>query len=265
MIIRLTAYLIVTIALLAGTDAIACEAMAKTELEKLYCQVKAKGQGRSLPRFDDFKRNPESTQRLLLKRPANRAGLELPASKSPKASSMAASASRKQVPAESAGSPPRSTGMSGCEFDNQMLRCGPGSYRLLDNRPNRALQKGALTEANQLRLPPVPELKTERQRHRYLLGAYADYLQKMHTIGLAGATLSYSKFYYIFDDADRQQQDFVKRFADMFTYLKKDKQSLAVQKVHARGNLPKLAHCEIINSDWITCDENGKNWVFFAN
>ena len=49
-----------------------CMDGAKTDLEKLYCQVVREGQGAGLPSATDFRRNDPQVQRLLLRRPAGR-------------------------------------------------------------------------------------------------------------------------------------------------------------------------------------------------
>tara|TARA_R110001592_G_scaffold52511_8_gene160708 strand:- start:25521 stop:25838 length:318 start_codon:yes stop_codon:yes gene_type:complete len=48
----------------------ACFNQAETYYEQIYCEIKAKGQGVSLPSFVDFRKNNEQMQALLLKRKA---------------------------------------------------------------------------------------------------------------------------------------------------------------------------------------------------
>ena len=73
---------------------------------------------------------------------------------------------------------------------------------------------------------------------------------------------TYSKFYYIYDDARQQKQDFVKRFRDMYTYLKKDKLTLAAGREHRGKQPPTLATCEPVGHDYIACDKQGANWLY---
>ena len=237
----------------------------KSDLEKLYCDVVAKGEGRGLPSFDDFRRNPAATQQLLLKRPAKRAGLAMP-----KVSQPAKPKARQGRPATVAGAsaptlsakPEVPSGLKGCTVTGGQIQCGNARYRLLDNRSNRTLSKSALTQQNALTLPAILDYRSNLELHQYLQRAYAIYLQKMDAIGLAGATLSYSKFYYIFDETQQQQQDFVKRFAMMYGFLQKDKSTMAVARQHKGKAPPALSSCDVIGGDYITCDSRGHNWVF---
>lgn len=264
---------LVVMALFWAPSASACQAMAATAMEKAYCEVMAKGEGQGLPSFDDFRRNPESTQRLLLKRPAKRAGVALPeSSPSPKQASPSAShkAATNNAPVNNTASKPAQTnttrpqasGLVGCEVNQRALNCGGAVYQLLDNKSNASLADGALANSNQLQLPPVPAYKSERELHRYLMHAYSIYIAKMDSIGLAGNTLSYSKFYYIFEDVKAGGQNFVARFANMFTYLKKDKSTIAVGRSHTAAQTPNIQYCERIHGDLITCDDHGRNWVY---
>lgn len=260
--------LVVSFMLLLGVmqDVFACGDSAVTELEKLYCQVKAKGEGAGLPRFDDFRRNPPQTQQLLLKRPVKRAGLVMPkmvGSKviAPKIATNKPNNARSSVPINTQVL----ASIKHCNLEVTGIQCGQIRYGLLDNQANKKLVGNALGTENQLQLPPVPDYTSNLELHHYLQRAYAQYLHKMQMIGLAGATLSYSKFYYIFDEVSQQQQDFVQRFADMYTYLKKDKSTIAVVRAHKNKPLPKLASCEPIEGQglhFIVCDKKGANWVY---
>lgn len=180
-----------------------------------------------------------------------------------------------------------------CSIKGAAIHCGNTRYRLLDNLPNKKLSPNALTRTNILTLPAVPNglsnngvsnndlsnnglsnnglsnpatnSSSNIALHDYLQKAYGEYLRKMHSIGLAGATLTYSKFYYIFEEGRKQKQDFVKRFGDMYTYLKKDKSTIAVGRAHKNKPQPALANCEPIRSykaEFIVCDEKGVNWVY---
>ncbi|WP_096086327.1 hypothetical protein [Agaribacterium haliotis] len=59
------------------TSAASCEQQAKSQLEHAYCQVQAQNTNSSLPSLQDFKKNSEQVQYLLLKRDARRLGIEL--------------------------------------------------------------------------------------------------------------------------------------------------------------------------------------------
>ena len=252
-----------------GSSALACTVAVNSPLEKLYCDVVAQGEGAGLPSFDDFRRNPPATQRLLLKRPAQRAGLNLPATAKavapkPKSSAKAAATKRPaaKAPASSVAKPSVPSNLKGCTISAGAIQCGNAHYRLLDNRGNRSLSPQALAASNTLVFSAVPNYSSNLELHNYLQQAYSLYLTKMHTIGLAGTTLSYSKFYYIFDETQQQQQDFVRRFGVMYDYLKKDKSAMAVAKQHRGKKAPPLSACQAIGDNFITCDARGSNWVY---
>ena len=251
-----------------GSSALACTVAVNSPLEKLYCDVVAQGEGAGLPSFDDFRRNPPATQRLLLKRPAKRAGLNLPAAAkavAPKPKSSAKTTAKRpaaKAPASSAIKPSVPSNLKGCTISAGAIQCGNAYYRLLDNRGNQSLSPTALAASNTLVFSAVPNYSSNLELHNYLQHAYSLYLTKMHTIGLAGTTLSYSKFYYIFDEAQQQQQDFVKRFGVMYDYLKKDKSAMAVAKQHRGKKAPPLSACQVIGNNFITCDARGSNWVY---
>lgn len=58
-----------------------CLDKADTALERVYCQVKARGEGESLPNLEEFRKNSEAAQKELLWAPARRADVSLPGSK----------------------------------------------------------------------------------------------------------------------------------------------------------------------------------------
>ncbi|HEY0891459.1 MAG TPA: hypothetical protein VGE32_00300, partial [Cellvibrio sp.] len=58
-----------------------CFALAETYYEQVYCQLQAKAQTKGLPPFNQFKKNNETVQASLLKRPAERNGIKLPVRK----------------------------------------------------------------------------------------------------------------------------------------------------------------------------------------
>ena len=246
----------------------ACLSQATTELEKLYCQVRAKGQGQALPSFDDFRRNNPQTQRLLLKRPAKKAGFEVPLAPTQKMSRVNSASSSKKTakksPTKTVKPRPLSAELRSCEVRSRTIYCGQQAYLLRDNLPNTRLQAGVLSANNQLLLPQVPAYKSSRELHDYLQSAYRIYLEKMDGLGLAGATFTYSKFYYIYDDAKQQKQDFVQRFKSMFEFLKKDKATMAAGLQHKGKPLPPLASCDFYSPELIACDQQGRNWLFKA-
>lgn len=76
-IFKYTAGLLSAAMLLCSQAALAerCEPQENNEYEKIFCQLKRSGRGASLPNIYQFRENPPLTQALLLKKPAERAGI----------------------------------------------------------------------------------------------------------------------------------------------------------------------------------------------
>lgn len=217
--------------------AAAWSCQSQTELEAVYCQLK--GKGVVLPSLRDFRRNDPGTQKLLLQRPAAREGISLqdisvdvsPKKKTPN------KVGRSKTPAVSAEV--RSTytadrpvhrdslDPSACQLLEGVIRCQEKRFQFVLNRPNRQLTSHSLSAANRLQLP---EYNTSLQSpEEYLSVSYRHYIEKMLTIGLGASTMSYSKFYYIWEDTQRQQQSFAQRLESVFEFLKRDKKTLGVK------------------------------------
>lgn len=54
-----------------------CIPVAGNEYEKIFCDLKRKGKGSTLPSLREFRNNPPLTQAFLLKKPAERAGIHV--------------------------------------------------------------------------------------------------------------------------------------------------------------------------------------------
>lgn len=240
----------------------ACVVGVTTDFEKLYCTLVEKGQAVGLPSYDDFRRNPPATQRLLLKRPAAKAGLLLPQAQpsTPKKPPAKPAVTRAHVSQNKVVKAPVSGGLKGCSIQADALVCAGARYVLHDNKPNSQLAAGVLEPTNPLILPAIGLANNAAQ----LQSAYEVYLHKMMAIGLAGATLTYSKFYYLYEDAKAQKQDFNKRFTEMYFYLQKDKKTIATGREHKGKTLPTLDQCEFLNRGLIVCDNAGRNWIYAA-
>ncbi|NHO67517.1 hypothetical protein G8770_18385 [Aestuariicella hydrocarbonica] len=245
-----------------------------TELEKAYCQLL--GKGADLPSIRDFRRNSPAVQRLLLSRPAARVGLALPAipNKKPpspaEAKTVLAEPSNRRPQAEpqfsrdstvvAAPAPGGSVDSDSCRLFADVIRCAGDEYRLVLNLPNHRLPKGSLSAANRLQLSPIGVEAPPRQQDLY--GSYRHYIEKMLSIGLGGSTMSYSKFYYTWEESRAQRQNFVERLAQMFEYLKRDKQTLAVKSRYDHKLPAAISWCQPLSHDLWTCDNKHRNWVY---
>ncbi|WP_086930145.1 hypothetical protein [Agarilytica rhodophyticola] len=275
-------HLVVTITILCtvqnvqGITAKQCFDSAKTDLEKVYCQLVEKGKGQSLPAFNEFRRNPATTQNLLLRGPAKRAGITLPkvskrnASRSvskkrtPVTSRKAEAKTYKQQPSSKARSAnskrvDHGRAMQGCEIHGDRLICGQDIYYMAINIPANRLPNNALTNSNRLQFPEKPQ---EQEALQYLSSLYPRYIEKMLTIGLGDSTISFTKFHAIYKTSMAQQNSFTERFGKMYELLKKERKSQAIKQRY-RNNFPQsIEQCMQLSKNLVACDNVEQNWVY---
>jgi hypothetical protein len=229
-----------------------CFSFAESYYQQLYCQVKAAGKGKNLPELYEFSRNDEMVQALLLKRPAADIGVKLlmPAM---------TSVSKPVMRVEPVVSAP---GLSQCRRDGNRFVCAGRAFQLVGNRSNDRLPKEALSAANRMQLADYQGSRADGdQLDRYLQSSYRHYLLKMIDIGLGGATLSYGKFAYLFEDLSSKGLGFSERFETMYRYLKKDKRAMAVP---AKSQVPAglvVDDCYLLEP-LLVCRSGGHNWLF---
>lgn len=242
-----------------------CLTMAKTPLEELFCQVQAADAQALRVTLGEFRRNPEATQRLLLRRPAQRLGLALPepaSSPNDRPATQEPPASVTAEPVIEAPVEPRTSPLAGCHLQSQSLVCDDRRFELLGNQANSALPEGAL-DYTELLLPPLPAgTMTEQQRSRYLGRAYGEYIRQMAAIGLAGATMSYTRFYHTFEQSRTQEVNFAQRMGQMFEFLRQDKRRLGVQAHYTQERPQSIDQCMALDAQWVVCDDVANNWVF---
>lgn len=275
-----------------------CFLSAGSYYEQVYCELQARGQTRGLPPFHQFKRNDEVIQAAILKRPAQRNGIKLPAPQTPTASTAEpaaltfnASAPNPKTPnatpstlpssaltpaaptaetavqrLEQASSPfaVAAADPNTCRLEQRHIDCDAVRYQLVGNRANRALAAEALTDANRMALPRFQSEDEPAQIQNYLRHSYRTYLSKMHEIGLAGATLSYDKFAFLFFDVRSKGLDFSQRFETMYTYLKRDKKNMGVSEQLSLDELLQISDCIAVADDFMVCSRAGRNYLFIA-
>lgn len=231
-----------------------CFALAASYYEQVYCEVKASGKGNDLPPLYEFQRNNERMQGLLLKRYAQRIGvnLKMPASNKAKRSNKSnVSVSLSSVNA-----------LGDCVRENNTIRCGERTFRLIGNKPNTQLASSVLAESNAMDLPPFAgNMGDEGAVNDYLTKSYGHYLRKMIDIGLGGATLSYGKFAYLFDDLNDKGVSFTGRFETMYRYLKKDKLSMNVPSNATAPADLSIEDCYKLDA-LLVCRVGMRNWLF---
>lgn len=227
-----------------------CFAHAESYYEQVFCQVEAAGKARDLPPFYEFKKNNETTQALLLKRIAQQIGITL---KMP---------GKQKV--EKRIVPVRAKAQDGarCIRDKNHIRCGHTTYRLVGNRANSELAPGALAAGNRMDLPVYGGSVTDINAiAEYLLVSYQHYLNKMIAIGLGGATLSYGKFAYLFEDLRSKGVSFSGRFETMYRYLKKDKKTLSAPSRSLAPDELTIKDCDRLGN-LMVCRLGRINWLF---
>lgn len=255
-----------------GVAAAATCPQPQSDYERIYCEIVAGGGGGSLPSFEDFRRNSPQVQALLLKRPAQRLGIELtaPERAAPMATEPAPqpSAAEPAVMAGPQSSPgpqpsPEPQGLRGCSLRGEVIECGHRRYQLATNQPNSALADGVLVEDNRLELASFSgDPSNEAELRQYLSDAYDRYILKMLEIGLGGATMSFSEFYHNYQRHQASGVDYAQRMEQTFQLLKQDKRTRAVPSRLTERLPQSLTHCSGIGARVVVCDDVATNWVF---
>jgi hypothetical protein len=267
--------------LVAGWPALACQ--PHTPLEEVYCQLRGKGE--KLPSLEDFRRNQPRIQALLLKAPARKHGIRVPspgkrtsAQKSTVTQKIRAKTShteslshtpRQQVPATRLTNPkPQSPEMnssvlSSCTLQGRQILCPQQHFQLATNLPNQQLPAHALSEKNTLGLTNYQgNSQDKRALKKHLSLSYQRYIERMLSVGLGASTMSYSKFYYTYEELQRLQVDFAERFETMFGYLKKDKASMAIKDSYVDALPASIRACVKLQSSILVCDNGIHNWIY---
>lgn len=281
--------LVLFLACALGTTAGACiDPPPETELEKVYCQIKAKGKGDELPDYPAFRRNTSQTQALLLKRPARKLGIELPDQTSNRPSAMVkAPVIQSQEPdpdapvsvstrpavtdaraletrrAEAKKPTTANLLLDNCLLDDEVIICGTRHYELQTNIVNKHLAQGALGPGNKLMLPERQDPAfAAGSDHDYLSQTYVNYIEKMMMIGLADATMSFTKYVATWEDALANGSDFPQRFAQMYELLKQERQSNAVRSRYNNNFPDSIKQCMSLGANLIVCDNIVQNWIY---
>jgi len=249
-----------------------CFLKAETYYEQTYCEVSAKGYGKHLPDFQDFKKNDALIQALLLKKPAARSGITLAIPRrTARKSSSSAIRPKASKPAKVERAAVKSTAVKsdlvswrhGCQFDGELLNCTTQQYKLVGNKNNSALADGVLTEANRMGLASYQQdLADSAAVNDYLVSSYFHYIQKMLDIGLGGVTMSSGKFAFLFRDLTDRGLSFSQRFETMYRYLRKDKSTIRVDEKVSLGRAPNIDSCINLHYEIISCASARRNLLF---
>jgi hypothetical protein len=270
---KFSIYILCLLAASAKADQF-CFALAETYYEQVYCQLQAKAQTKGLPPFNQFKKNNEMVQASLLKRPAGRNGIKLPAparevqvqiipiSPSPSVNKPQVSAAEltksEPIPEVARKRFSDVEDSAECELLGNQIRCANQSFKLVGNRANHRLVDNALSLDNKMNLPSYQGGALSQ----YLNQAYGQYISKMCDIGLCGVTMTYGKFAYLYQDLHSKGLDFAQRFEIMYGFLKKDKANMGVSE---SSNIPKglsVQDCSPLTDARYVCDFQGRNYIF---
>lgn len=263
-----------------------CHDIAKSDYEKLFCTLQDKGAGNQLPTFSSFRANTPQLQSIILKRPAQKLGITVPppAASAPKPTTAVATPNQKpeiqpqaaaSVPSpvvarapEAARSKPAANSMNlgSCELHQSSIHCSGNTYKLIQNQANNKLAPGALSPDNRFGLENYRGNRGDKSAlNRYLADSYRHYIEKMLHIGLGAATMSYTKFYYTYEQLAEKNEDFAQRFELMYDYLKKDKASMAVKAAYHQQLPDSIQLCQDLSSTIVVCDNGELNWVYLKS
>lgn len=232
--------------LLVAAPAFACVDFAQTPTEEVFCRIKQRDATLLPYSLKDFRKNPVATQQLLLKRPAARPPIVEPARARPKPAAAAVEIS---------------PGLAGCRLQTAVITCGGTDYRLLENRNDKVSPEQVRRVLGEF-TPYTGGAGDDAAERRYLAGIYSEYIERMVALGLAGVTLSYTKFYHAYHEATARGADFSKRLATMFRFLNQDKSTMAVAKSYGGETPSDLGQCQRLNSTFVVCDNVKTNWVY---
>lgn len=251
-----------------------CYTLAQTYYEQLYCDVQAQSRSHGLPPIYEFKRNDATTQALLLRRPAQRLGIDVPmptAKDTRRTPPPEPAPAPSQRPTSEASDKPEAASyaqpqpLSDCTLVDTRIQCAGQQYQLLGNQSNSQLAPGALQATNKMDLPVFDgDPNDQRAVQAYLHQAYQRYVEQMLAIGLGGVTMTYGRFAFLFEDIQSKGLDFSDRFETMYRFLKKDKASMSVDSKPSVDKQLKIEDCDPLSPELLVCSRQGRNHVFKA-
>jgi len=261
-----------------------------SDYEKIFCELKRSGRGHTLPSLYEFRNNPPLTQALLLKKPAERAGIKViitereskdivyqqerllfnePVDSLPdeKLAAINAQPIKKILPdikqesmlaANIAAVEHSKDWLSSCYLRDAELLCAGRRFQLITNQINQHLREGVLEPRHKLNLPAVNKATKEED----LGQAYTRYINGMIEIGLGASTMSYSKFVRLYEQIQTQKLNFVNRFETMYEFLKKDKASIGVSTKAMVAAGFNTRYCSELNQGLLACEHESNNYLF---
>ena len=247
-----------------------CMAQATQALERILCEVQKLDRNSSLPNIEEFKKNPANMQALLLKRDAERFGIDIP-----ELSKHEADPATKQRPepgpeTETASESARKVktaverpSLAGCSLHGDYVRCAKDRYELVGNLKNNQLKAEAFSSHNELIFTAKQDGEFRDQSdYRYLSSIYPNYIYKMLEIGLGASTMSFTKFATIYWQSKKDESGFSERFRRVYNQLKIEKSRNLVQSRYSKALPENIDTCMRMDRFIIICDNKIQNWVY---
>lgn len=254
---------------MSHADSKECLSQSDTQLHRSYCEVMRLDPSTPLPSLADFKNNPPHIQALLLRRHAERFGIDLPKTEaaSQRGTKTQTRVAARPRAAEKNTSARRSEdsrfSLKSCKIHEAEIRCGAELYLLETNKRNSQIQAAAFAAENQLDMPAKANTEFAGESdYRYLSFIYPKYIHKMLFLGLGDSTMSFTKFATVYWQAKLNKQDFVGRFKSMYSQLKIEKSQNGIQARYLDNYPVELHQCMRLDADIIVCDDMSQNWIY---
>ncbi|MFT7559666.1 MAG: hypothetical protein ACI93R_001579 [Flavobacteriales bacterium] len=246
-----------------------CFEQAYTPLIRLYCEIQEQNPAEELPSLSDFRKNSEKIQSILLKHPARRLGLKVPTpdnshSVNPKSKSKSKSKSSKYtISTAKTNTQVMPKQNINCDLHEERLICGDIHFNLQKNLTLNQLPPNALSKNNQLNLPKKTIARfNNRSDHAYLSELYPRYIHKMLDIGLGDSTVSFTKFFALYQQSIKNGNDFSERSNNMFRKLQQERLSNGIRARYKNNYPMKIEQCMRLDNDIFVCDNKQQNWVY---
>jgi len=254
-----------------------CLNQAESHYEEVWCRIKEKDPSSNLSNLHEFRKNSPKTQYLLLKRPAKkwRIILNKPSIKKTKSAIKdTLIISNQAVEKLSPSSRPlnekitkisyekilikKQKNLNHCTLVKKFIHCEGDRFSLQSNASLNRLTKDVLSKNNKLVVNE--DLESPPIRAASLM--YRDYIEKMLSIGLGYSTMSFTKFFTIYEDSKKQKLIFSKRMFDMFELLKKERKTNGIKDRYDDNYPNSISACMELSTHLIVCDNKAQNWVY---
>jgi len=238
-----------------------CLDQVSEEIERTLCELKRVSRNPELPNIQEFKKNPPTIQRLLIKREAEAYGISLPDTTPKEQQNKTPSPTRSDI--ASAQKPSEKPSLFGCELRQDHIQCPGEYYQHIRNKKNSQLKAEAFSSHNELIFAGKSESEFKEQSdYRYLSSIYPTYIHKMLTIGLGDSTMSFTKFATIYWQSKKESSGFSARFRQIYNQLKIEKSRNQISGRYTQNYPESIDKCVRMDRSIIICDNKNQNWVY---